>query len=433
MRFFVTGKPCLFQGTVLVEKNEKEVYSWQDVIRDAVGFMKLFSSEQSLTDPIARADLAHVLIMQLDDSASIVMLSPALRALRESLPDAQLTLLTTESGSQMAPLLPWVDHVMVDQAVWQDGAGSRITNPRAEIAFIERLRGHDFSMALIFSSVSQSPLRAAFACYLAGIPYRVGFGKGMSASALSHALLPPADDLHQVDRNLNLLRAIGIMEAEQRMELNIPENVENRANELLGIAGLKLNIPYIILAPGSLGGLGQYAPDHFAAVARILAAQTEQQLVVVGSAADAKTIQPLLQVANENLYGNVYSLVEKTTLPELAAIIRQASLTITNHSVSMHFADVFGCPMVILHSETDMVSQWRPRHAYARLLSRPATCAHCNQVNCLHGINCLEVRPEEVAIAALELLSKQTHNQSEYKGIFEHKMESEKDNQATAR
>ena len=393
--------------------------------------MKLFGSEQSTTDQIAKTELAHVLIMQLDDSGAVVMLSPALRALREALPHAQLTLLTTETGSQMAPLLPWVDHVMVDQAVWQEGTGSRLINPREEIAFIERLRQHDFSLALIFSSVSQSPLRAAFACYLAGIPYRVGFAKGVSGSVLSHSLLPPADELHQVDRNLDLLRAIGISEADRRLELNIPENVENRANELLGMAGLKLNTPYIILAPDSMGA--QYAPDRFAAVARILAAQTEQQLVIVGSSAEANAIQPVLQVVHENLYGNVYSLVEKTTLPELAAIIRQASLTIANHSVSMHLADVFGCPMVILHSEMDLVNQWRPRSASVRLLSRPAACAYCNEKDCLHGINCLDVRPEEVAIAALELLTKQTYNQSEYKGIFDYKMKAERDDQASAR
>ncbi|HET9907376.1 MAG TPA: glycosyltransferase family 9 protein, partial [Anaerolineales bacterium] len=396
--------------------------------------MKLFSSDQSTMDQIAKADLAHVLIMQLDDSSAVVMLSPALRALREALPHAQLTLLTTEAGSQMAPLLPWVDHVMVDQAMWQDGTGSRLINPREEIAFIERLRRHDFSIALIFSSVSQSPLRAAFACYLAGIPYRVGFAKGMSGSILSHSLLPPADELHQVDRNLNLLRAIGISEADQRMELNIPQNVENRANELLGLAGLKLNTPYVVLAPGSMGTLGPYAPDHFAAVARILAAQTEQQLVIVGNSAEAKTIQPVLKVVHENLYGNVHSLVEKTTLPELAAIIRQANLTIANQSsVSMHLADVFRCPMVILHSEMDTVNQWMPRNSSVRLLSRPAACAHCNQVNCMHGINCLDVRPEEVAIAALELLTKQTYNQSEYKGIFNYKMEAERNQQPSAR
>ena len=34
MRFFVTGKLCLFQGMFLVEKKKKYMYSWQDVIRD---------------------------------------------------------------------------------------------------------------------------------------------------------------------------------------------------------------------------------------------------------------------------------------------------------------------------------------------------------------------------------------------------------------
>ena len=379
--------------------------------------MRLFKSEPVPAEQISRVELEHVLVIQLGDTGAVVMLSPALRALREALPHAELTLMTSPAGSQVAPLLPWVDQVMVDQVVGQEGSGSRSINPREEFAFIECLRQRNFSVALIFSSVSQSPARAAFACYLAGIPYRVAFARGGTGSVLSHPLAPPADDLHQVDRNLSLLRAIGIVEADQRMELAIPENVENRANELLGIAGLKLNIPYIILAPGSMGVFGQYAPDHFAAMARILAAQTEQQLVVVGSS--AATIEPVLHVAEENLYGNVYSLIEKTTLPELAAIIRQASLTIADHSINMHFADVFECPMVILHSEMDMVNEWAPRSASVRLLSRPAVCSTCNQVACLHGINCLDIRPEEVAIAALETLTKQTcSSQPDYKGIF---------------
>lgn len=388
--------------------------------------MKLFKPEQLPADQISRADLEHVLVIQLGDSSALVMLSPALRALREALPHAELTLMTSPAGSQLASLLPGVDQVLVDQTVGQEGAGSHSINPREEIAFIERLRRHDFSIALIFSSISQSPTRAAIACYLAGIPYRVAFAKGMSGAVLSHPLLPPADDLHEVDRSLTLLKAIGIIEADPRMELNIPENIENRANELLSMAGLKLNIPYMILAPGSMGAFGQYAPDHFAAVARILAAQTEQQLVVVGSSADAATIEPVLRVAEENLYGNVYSLVEKTTLPERAAIIRQASLTIANRSINMHFADVFECPVVILHSERDIVSQWMPRHTSVRLLSRPAACSSCNQPECPHGMNCLDIRPEEVAIAALEMLTEQTYPPEEDRGIFAYQLRTER-------
>jgi hypothetical protein len=88
--------------------------------------------------------------------------------------------------------------------------------------------------------------------------------------------------------------------------------------------------------------------------------------------------------------------------------------------------------MVILHSETDMVNQWMPRHASARLLSRPAVCPHCNQADCPNGINCLNVRPEEVAIAALEMLTRQTFSQTDYKGLFGYKIESERNGQASA-
>src|SRR5215216_2953541 len=328
--------------------------------------MKLLPSKQS-PDQISTPNLQHLLVVQLDDPSAIVMLSPALRTLREALPSAELSLMTSASGGEMAPLLPWVDNVLIYQAVGRDGAGNRGINAREEIAFVECLRQHNFSMALIFSSASQSPLRAAYACYMAGIPYRVGFAQGMSGSLLSHFLAPPADDLHQVDRNLSLLGAIGIFGVDGRTDLSIPQNVEDRARELLSAIGVKPDIPYIVFAPHSEGLLNQYSPTHFAAVAHILAAQTEQQLVIVASSAEAKSIQPVLKVVNENLYGNMYSLVEKTTLPELAAIIRHASLTICANSVSMHFADVCGCPMVILHSETDTVNQWRPRNASVRL------------------------------------------------------------------
>ena len=222
--------------------------------------MRLFTSEQS---PTPNSGVEHVLVLQWGDADAIVMLTPVLRAVRTAMPDAELTLMTSTVGGEMAPLLPWVDHVMVDPSVGQDGAGSRSINPREEIAFIERLRRHNFSVALIFGSIAQSTTRAAFACYLAGIPYRVGFAKGMSASVLSHPLPPPADDLHQVDRDLTLLHAIGISGEDQQTELSIPENVENRANELLGIAGLKLDIPYMIVAPESISNSGSSFPYHY--------------------------------------------------------------------------------------------------------------------------------------------------------------------------
>lgn len=207
------------------------------------------------------------------------------------------------------------------------------------------------------------------------------------------------------------------------MEINVSEDVERRANKLLIANGIKQDIPYIVLAPEARHPKDRYNPDHFAAVARILAAQTELQILIIGSSERAGTIQPVLQVADENLYGNVSSLIGKTTIPELAAIIRQAGLIITNKSASMRIADSFHCPMIILCPRTDDISPWRPRNPSVRLLCRPTSCSICDEFNCAYGMKCLEIRPEEVAIAALEMLSNQTYPHTTYHVLQEYRSE----------
>jgi ADP-heptose:LPS heptosyltransferase len=353
---------------------------------------------------ILDGNVPRVLAMRLDNIGDVVMLSPALRALREKLPEAEITLMASSSGSQVADMLPWVDDVLIHDAVWQDVSPENLLEAQPEMDLIEKLRGRQFSMAVIFTSFPQSPFPAAYACYLAGIPYRVGFSREFSGGVLSHFSPLPEDELHQVDRNLKLLEAVGIYAQSNRPELHIPNHIQQRAAELLSSVHVNPQWPYIVLAPGASCAARRYNPRRFAEATRILAAQTELHLVIVGNASERESLGPVLQVAEENLYGNLHSLVGKTSVPELAAIIQQASLTIAHNSAPMHIADALGCPMIILYSGTDLVSQWVPRQAPARLLCRPVFCSPCYNFICPFDMQCLDIRPEEVAIAALEML-----------------------------
>jgi hypothetical protein len=65
--------------------------------------MKRFGSESSPANHISTSDPERVLVMQLGGTRAVVMLSPALRALREALPAAELTLMTSETGGRLAP------------------------------------------------------------------------------------------------------------------------------------------------------------------------------------------------------------------------------------------------------------------------------------------------------------------------------------------
>lgn len=55
----------------------------------------------------------RILAVKLYDSGDVVMLSPVLRALKEALPLAGVTLMTSTAGSRVTPLLPWIDDVVV--------------------------------------------------------------------------------------------------------------------------------------------------------------------------------------------------------------------------------------------------------------------------------------------------------------------------------
>src|SRR5581483_3379740 len=110
----------------------------------------------------------HILAVRMDNIGDVVMLGPALRAVKESLPEARITLLASPAGSTAAPLLPWVDDVITWRAVWQD-LGHLDFDPTRERQLIDLLAQRRFDAALLFTSFSQTPHALGYACYLAEI------------------------------------------------------------------------------------------------------------------------------------------------------------------------------------------------------------------------------------------------------------------------
>lgn len=49
----------------------------------------------------------NILVMRLDNIGDVIMTSPALRAIKENLPEAKLTLMASPAGALTEPLLPW--------------------------------------------------------------------------------------------------------------------------------------------------------------------------------------------------------------------------------------------------------------------------------------------------------------------------------------
>lgn len=349
-----------------------------------------------------------ILVVRLDNIGDIVMLGPALRAIKHTSPDARITLMASPAGTTGAPLLPWVDDVITWRSVWQD-LGHLPFDPMRELELVETLQARAFDAAIVFTSFSQSPHVPGYVCYLAGIPLRAGESKEFGGATLTDELRSVPDDIHQVERNLGLVEHLGFVSPDRRLEVVVDDAAKLAAKALLCDAGLDPSAPHIIVHPGASARARRYPPERYAEVISRLTA-LGHQVLVPGTEREAEMLGEIRSHAPEAAY-----LAGGTTVPEYAALVADAALLICNNSLPMHLGDALMTPMVVLFSGTDLESQWRPRYTPTVLLRHDTPCHPCHRFDCPIGLPCLDFTPDEVVAAAEGLLAQ--HGAGELEGV----------------
>ena len=344
-------------------------------------------------------DAKNILAVRLDNIGDVIMLGPALRALKETSPAARVTLLASRAGGDAATLLPWVDDVLVWRPIWQDVGNHLPFDPLRELKQITELAARRFDAALIFTSFSQTPHVPGYVCYLAGIPLRAGESKEFGGGTLTNELRGAPDEMHQAERNLRLVEQLGFTAHDRHLAVAIPTEARVAAKALLASAGIHEGEPYILLHPGASAAARRYPAERYAVVARELAAHG-WRVVVTGTDRERLLVERVACEAD-----GVAALVGDTTLPEYAALVERAALVICNDTLPMHLADATRTPEVVLFSGTEYEEQWRPRASRAQLLRRPTPCQPCYLFDCPIGLRCLDIAPGEVVEAAEAMLA----------------------------
>lgn len=342
----------------------------------------------------------RILCVRLDYLGDVLMTTPALRALRQSLPDRHITLLTSPGGAAVAPYIPEVDDTIAYGAPWMKSSDEH--SAETDLAMIRRLAREAFDAAVIFTVYSQNPLPAAMLCYLAGIPLRLAHCHENPYRLLTHWERDPEPQeriRHEVRRQLDLVESVGARTADERLSFRIPPADATFAQSLLGAMGIDAARPWIVLHPGASAPSRRYPPQHWTTAAGALLQRLRCPLIFTGSEQEA----PLVEQIRRGMPGT-HSLAGQLSLGQLAALIAQAPLLISNNTGPAHIAAAVGTPIVDLYALTN--PQHAPWQVPSRVLFHDVPCRNCYKSICPHGHNdCLaKVPPAQVVDAALELL-----------------------------
>jgi len=344
----------------------------------------------------------NLLLVRLDNLGDVLLCTPAFHAVRETLPDARLTLLAGPVGAQVADLNPDLDDVIVYEAPWMDLWGRMVQDSGREQRVVQELRGRAFDGAIIFTSFRQSSLPAAYLCYLADIPLRLGISLDGAGSLLTTRYRHPEQPMvHEVERALALVAVEGFRTSELGLVLKVPsEDIEKMRARLLA-EGVPENGPMVVVHPGCSMPARTYPWEMYAEVADLLLEELGCRVVLTGDARETE----LVELVQGRMRGRTYSMAGRTSFREFAALLSLADLVVTNNTGPAHVAAAVKTPVVDLFALTNPPHQWGPWGVPHRILNHPVPCALCYSRICPHHQECLRgVDPTDVVQAARELL-----------------------------
>jgi heptosyltransferase-1 len=259
---------------------------------------------------------------------------------------------------------------------------------------VRALRARRYDVALDFQGLWKS---AAWA-RLSGARRVVGFAgrwrrESPSALLVGERVELPSEAVHVIDKNLALLRPLGI-DALGLREFPLPEAPASAERVDRVLPGL-LREPFAILNPGGGWASKLWPPEGFGAVALGLRERGLSSVVTWGPGEEA--------LADRVVAASAGAAVRSfaTSLLDYVALARRARLVVAGDTGTLHLACAVGTPVVALFGPTDPARNgpFSPRDEVVR---RVPPCAPCHRRVCPRHEGIMATIPPGEVLGAID-------------------------------
>ncbi len=335
----------------------------------------------------------RILIVKLGALGDVVHAIPVAAALRRARPSARIDWLVSPKHREILDLVPVIDRRLV------------VKDTRM-IAAIRELRHSQYDVTIDLQGLVKSAAlaRASGAARVVGFTAR--YARERLASVFYTEKYDPggggmyhADERHVIYTNLGILRMLGV-------EPGAPEFPIDRVDSPVaaGVAA-KTGGRYAILNPGAAWPNKRWSPSRFAAIAAELRSRRALPTVVVWGPGE----EPLARAVVDASSGAAL-LAPATTIVDLVALARGASLYVAGDTGPAHIAAAVGTPIVGIYGPT-RPSRNGPWASADVVVSRADVCRCHHLRQCRMATMCLDdIQVDEVFAAVERRLAGAAHD-----------------------
>jgi lipopolysaccharide heptosyltransferase II len=353
-----------------------------------------------------------ILLVRLRLIGDVVFTTPAVTAIRDAFPDAEITYLVEPAAAAVVQGHPGIDIVRVVPHVrgWR-----RIA---ADLALGRELRQSRFDLVVDFHG---GP-RASFLTWATGAPRRVGYAVKGRSWMYTEVVPRPADlrPRHSVENQWDVLAHLGRPlpaspdRLRHRVRMDEIPAVAQAVERRLAEAGIGPTHRLVVVHVSAGNPFRRWPADHFVELAVQLAANDpDRRIILTSGPSEAEAARAIVERARQRLAagpGDRIRTGDEYTLAELRSLVARAAVYVGGDSGPLHLAATSDVPIVGLYGPTLPVrsAPWRPLDIPTAAVERlDLACRPCDQRRCVtDDFRCLTgVGPEQVVAAVEQVLA----------------------------
>lgn len=311
--------------------------------------------------------IEKILVIQTAFIGDVVLTLPLVQVLREFFANAAVDMMVVPRSAEVCRDHPDIaDVVVYDKRGSGRGIGGLLRMAR-------ELRERRYDLAVI----PHRSLRSALVALLGGIPLRIGFSKS-AGGLLMNKRVRYDGTIHEIERNLSLLTALGIQSGGKVLPRIRPGvGARKEVDDLLQSEQWGSS-EMVAVAPGTVWNTKRWLKERFAELAGIFVADG-YRVVLVGGPEDRELCEEIRGTAGSK---DVLNAAGRLSLLGSAELIRRSILAVSNDSAPLHLAVGVGTPVVAIFGATVPEFGFAPRGPHDAVVEvRGLSCRPCS----IHG------------------------------------------------
>jgi len=304
--------------------------------------------------------MERILFIRFGSLGDVVLTTPAIRAARKAFPDSHIAMVVGDRSADVISANPHLDEIIIFH---REAKGLSETR---RVAALLRERNFDVSIDM------QRKFHSSLLAYMGRANQRIGYHH--PGGFLCTVKIPDNVNKHAVDRNLDLLKPLGVVEADREPKMFLSPEDREYANRIFEERGLSSKSPIVGMFPGAGWRPRCWPAEKFAAIGDLAAERCGASVAVFGGPGEAD----LVDLVARNMRMPAVLMKDKMTLKQLGAMIEKCDLFLSNDTGPMHISVAVGTLTVALFGPGNHV-KFQPIGEKHALIRHDVPCSPCKQ------------------------------------------------------